>query len=655
MGDGEENNLDGMRLYTAWHLNLNYSSIESNDHPKVIATCYWPILDIAESRRTPFGIEINGASLEAIEMIDPSWIRKAVSLAREGLVEFIGSGYTQIIGPLTPYHINVMNFVRGQEIVEDLTGIRPRVAYVNEQSTSSGVLEAIANSGFDAAVVEWENAWIANPEWPEFNSYRPQRVNVADGLGIIWNHSRYFQGLQRVVHRELTVDSYLDLFRKIQPHATPAICFYGGDAETFDFRPGRFPSESKIWTSEWGFVSDVIGSLVELGGTFILPGELLDEFPDQSLEMFNAGNQIITKKQAKYNPTRWAVGGRENFELNNYSVSLAEPGTSGSVIGSSLSSSQGLRLWSSDLRTHITDSRWQELITEHPNFHQFSARNQPDISAPEGAECITDEFKLVKISTGSTTYTCDISRGLTINSLSTNCECQVNLVGRLPFGSIDGPGHSPDWYTGNVLFQEPGRPQDTELSSGVSSTYWRTNSGQIFSKHDNHSFSLAKRFQRNQTEESISLEYRFNWKERPRGITRAGFITFLPHGWDWGSLMFSASNGGSTRSSYSLGDKAISHGAPVSPLVSASGCVGLTDGGFSVSDGRHEVDVMLKDYSRGAVALLDYHPGPRIKFLRVSFSLQEIDDTSRPRLSEETAFGISVHARCLSDDSSGRS
>jgi hypothetical protein len=640
-------NLSGVRFYTAWHLNLNYSSIEKADRPKVIEKCYWPILEIAEATRTPVGIEISGSSLEAIEAIDPSWIGKATKLADEGLAEFVGSGYCQIIAPLAPHQINTLNFVRGQAVLEDLLGRTPRIAYVNEQCASSGVLEALADIGFEAVIIEWENSWIANPHWSRELGYKPQRAGVQGNPGIIWNHSRFFQGLQRAVHRELTMGAYLELFRDLQAVESPTVCFYGGDAETFDFRAGRFGSESKMWHSEWASVSEAMANLVRLGGKFVLPSELLEELPDHNLEVFNVGNQIITKKQAKYNVTRWAVGGRANYELNNYAFSATAPWPSEFSSVPELSDELALNLWASDFRTHITESRWDNLLAEHPGSVDFSASNQPNIAPPKGAEKVHDQFRPIKLVSASMSAVFDLNRGLTIDSLATNCNCGVTLIGRLPFGAISGPGHSPDWYTGNVLFQEPGMPQDTELSTGVNSDYWHTNQGELYSRHENRSFRLSKRFRTSEAENSIDLEYLFEWRGRPQGIARAGLMTFLPAGWKWDALTFSAANGGKVRTTFPFRDREFFHGSSVSPLVTASNCIGLTDGGFSLSDGKHEVRVNLKPYSRGAVLLLDFQPGAEQGLLRSSFSVQEVDDTAKARVSEATALGFSISATCL--------
>src|SRR5580765_4789787 len=89
-----------LRLFAFFHLNLAFSSIEEERRADVIARCYWPLLDLAE--RHVIGMEISGYTLEEIAARDPKWISSARELIAFGRIELIGSGYSQMIGPLVP-------------------------------------------------------------------------------------------------------------------------------------------------------------------------------------------------------------------------------------------------------------------------------------------------------------------------------------------------------------------------------------------------------------------------------------------------------------------------------------------------------------------------------------------------------------------------
>ena len=97
-----------LHLFSFFHLNLMFSSIEENQRTEVIKKCYWPILNLASEHKIPIGIEATGLTLELINAIDKNWVNELKNLIEKGLCEFIGSGYSQIIGPIVPYEINCL-------------------------------------------------------------------------------------------------------------------------------------------------------------------------------------------------------------------------------------------------------------------------------------------------------------------------------------------------------------------------------------------------------------------------------------------------------------------------------------------------------------------------------------------------------------------
>src|ERR1700760_3613474 len=120
-----------LTVFAFFHLNLAFSSIEEERRAEVIARCYWPLLRLAE-RCGPIGIEASGYTLEEIAARDPRWIEKARALIARGQVEWIGSGYSQMIGPLVPARVTAENLRLGFDVYETLLGARPRVALINE-------------------------------------------------------------------------------------------------------------------------------------------------------------------------------------------------------------------------------------------------------------------------------------------------------------------------------------------------------------------------------------------------------------------------------------------------------------------------------------------------------------------------------------------
>ena len=107
--------MHSLSLYTVFHLNLFYSSIEKEQRAEVIDKCYWPLLRLVREYELPIGIEACGLTLETVAAIDRDWIDELRSLITDGPCEFIGSGYAQIIGPLVPAQVNEANLRIGQQ------------------------------------------------------------------------------------------------------------------------------------------------------------------------------------------------------------------------------------------------------------------------------------------------------------------------------------------------------------------------------------------------------------------------------------------------------------------------------------------------------------------------------------------------------------
>ena len=128
-----------LQLFAFFHLNIAFSSIEEEQRDEVIARCYWPLLHLAE-RHGPVGLEASGFTLEEIAASDPLWIDTLKRLVVTGRVEFIGAGYSQMIGPLVPARVTEANLAIGNEIYQRLLGVKPSIALVNEQAYSGGLV-----------------------------------------------------------------------------------------------------------------------------------------------------------------------------------------------------------------------------------------------------------------------------------------------------------------------------------------------------------------------------------------------------------------------------------------------------------------------------------------------------------------------------------
>ena len=125
-------NLNKNKGYLLFHINTSFSSIEKDQINKLLEKCYWPLLHMIKSLNIKTAIEISGKSLLDISLVDPKWVSEFKILNKKGLLELVGSGYCQIIGPLVPYELNLKNQILGIEQYKSILGIIPKIALVNE-------------------------------------------------------------------------------------------------------------------------------------------------------------------------------------------------------------------------------------------------------------------------------------------------------------------------------------------------------------------------------------------------------------------------------------------------------------------------------------------------------------------------------------------
>src|SRR6185436_7069163 len=106
-----------------------------------------------------------------------------------------------------------------------------------------------------------------------------QHAAGADGrqIQVLWTNTAAFQQLQRFVHGDTSLETYLRFVRGRRSLGTRALCLYASDAEIFDFRPGRFKTETKLSEfSEWERLDQAFGAVTqEIGINLIGPQHVL--------------------------------------------------------------------------------------------------------------------------------------------------------------------------------------------------------------------------------------------------------------------------------------------------------------------------------------------------------------------------------------------
>ena len=620
-----------LQLFALYHLNLAFSSIEEEQRGDVIARCYWPLLRLAE-KYGPIGIEASAFTLEEIAGRDPGWIAKARALLSSGRIELIGSGYSQMIGPLVPARVTEANLALGNEIYQRLLGVIPTIALVNEQAYSGGLVGLYLDAGYRALAMDWDNPGTAHPDWAAETRYLPQRAAGVDGrsIGLLWTNTVAFQKMQRFVHRDIEIDAYLDYVRGAQAPSRRVLCVYASDAEIFDFRPGRYKSEEKLTgASEWSRMED---AFARLGAEFELvsPSAVLDlsnvDHAGQTLRLETATSPIPVKKQRKYNLARWAVTGRDDLGVN----AACERIYRGMVAkdASTAAWKELCYLWASDFRTHITEKRWNGFCARlRAAEAAWSLAPATPAPAPQG-DII--EARSIEISTGQVIARLDRRRGLALESVQFAGH-EKPALGGLAHGHFDDIALQADWYTGDSVFEAPGEHKITDLE-WCEAKSWRADNGDRFvhGRIETAKGPIEKTLRFAAGEPRIDFDLTFHWADWGKGSLRLGHFTLLGSAFDASRLSLTTHNGGHAAEHFDLAGQTIEHGAPVSFLVSSSQGLGLTEGWAEIGDGRTRLRIEVDRQTACLLGMLSHRVSGGELFCQLILSASELDDTRKP-------------------------
>ena len=613
-------------LFAFFHLNLNFSSIEEDKRGDVIARCYWPLLGLAE-RVGPIGLEASGYTLEEIAARDPAWIAKARALIITGKIELIGSGYSQMIGPLVPAAVTRENLKLGNAVYERHLGVKPGIALVNEQAYAGGLVPLYLEAGYRALLMDWENPAAAHPEWPAPTRPLPQYAVGPAGarIALIWSNTTAFQQLQRLAHGDIALDAYRTF---VGGHKGGALCLYASDAEIFDFRPGRFRTEETLsGQSEWARLEEAFAGLglVTPSATLDLLGE---NGAGQDLVLESAAMPVPVKKQRKYNLARWAVTGRDNLAINAACQRIFE---GMAATPSKVDWKELCYLWASDFRTHLTEKRWAAYIERLKAAEKRWAR---PIALSPAATGTKETERHFTVKTDSLTAVLDRRRGMAIQSLQFNSDA-APLLGGLPHGYFDEIALAADWYTGDSVFEAPGEHKLTDLER-CEPVVARDPNGDVlvFAVIETPKGRIEKHLRFCAATPRVEFDLTFCWQDWGKGVLRLGHFTLLPEAFDPEMLCLATTNGGG-RETFALNGQAVDHGAPVSFLVSSSQGLGLSEGWAELGDAKTRLRVTVDRATAPLLGMLTHRAAPRRGggtsfFCQLQLSAREMDDTARP-------------------------
>jgi hypothetical protein len=609
-----------LQLFAFFHLNLAFSSIEEAQRGEVIARCYWPLLRLAEKH--PVGIEASGFTLEEIAARDPEWIEALKRLIGKGRVEFIGAGYSQLIGPLVPWRVSAANLAIGNDIYRRLLEVQPRLALVNEQAYSCGLVGLYLDAGYKALLMDWDNP-SSHHQWPAEMALRPQRAIGSDGrtIALLWTNTVAFQKLQRHAHGDIGIEDYLAYVRAQRGSGPRALCLYASDTEIFDFRPGRYKTEEKMSGGEWQTLEHAFARLrAEAGSEMVLPSQLLSAaVKSQPVRLETSECPIPVKKQRKYNLSRWAVTGRDDLAVNAACERLYRKLVAANA---PLAAWKELcYLWASDFRTHITEQRWSDFCARLKVADDDAPSALP---SPKG-EAI--EARYVDIETPALKARLDRRRGLALQSL---CFGGPALAGMLPHGTFDDIALQADWYTGNCVFEAPGEHKVTDLEWCDARVWTEDGDSLAHACVNTPKGPIEKLMRFHARSPRVDFDVVFHWPDWGKGSLRLGYVTLLPGAFDLAKLSLRTHNGGKDFETFRLAERTIDHGAPVSFLVSASHGFAMSEGIAEIGDGKRGLRLEVDRATAPLLGLLTHKQVRGGLFCQIALSALELDDTRKP-------------------------
>ena len=650
--------------YLIFHLNLAFSSIEEEARSDVVQSCYFPLLDIIEDTEIPIGIELTGWTLKKIEEINPEWVKRFKGLLSDKKCELIGSGYCQIIGPLVPYPVNSWNQKLGLLEYNRILGIKPNIVLVNEMAYSSSLVELYDKYGYQGLVMDRDNVRLALGVNDMPMSVVPTHAQGAEGgvLPVLWADSILFQKVQHYVYGDIAMSDYIDYLKHRIDGGETILPIYCNDAEVFDYRPGRFSEERPTHEDgEWNRVKNLLDAITdETSMEWISPTKAL-ELNNKSKgrkvsRLVSVVHPIPVKKQAKYNIARWAVTGRDDLWLNTMCHRIVKHL---SEIKSYNSNDwrELCELWSSDLRTHITEKRWikakkqlSNMLYRHnisDKFGEIKDRSQQydslNIALGQygGAVISVDkEGIILRISTKKVELELNLRRGLAIQSLSFASHEMEPCVGTLSHGYFSCISLGADYYSGTTIIElSLLRKRVTDLEK-VEPMFLIKNNGniEIHAEIKTSYGVIFKSIEVSANEEEVVLNYNFPKWDRITGSVRLGVITLLNQFNDKDAVLICANGGKNEAFEF---NREVDHTKPASTLVSSSCGVGATTGHIQVIANDKSINLRWDPSESAVMPALQNISSYDRTLSRIYFSIQEMDDTVK-KSSKMNGFTLGV-------------
>ncbi|WP_456473221.1 hypothetical protein [Desulfolithobacter sp.] len=660
-----------MNFFLIFHHNLAFSSIPTKHYQYLVDNVYGRLLDIAESG-IPLGMEYTGETLELIADLSPSYIARLRTLLANGQAELIGSSYSQAIFPLIPARVNRWNLKYGIETYEKTLGTRPQTALVNEQCYSDGLADLYREAGYEAIIFDWMNASKEHP-WPESWRYQPV-IHAGTGLIFLWSDCISFQKLQRTIWGELDEVEWEDFIDACQSRANsssvthPLFSLYASDAEVFDYHPGTM----ETWTADRGHfkkLHNLLAGLTKKGkASILLPSRALARASTAPLpeikRVCTPSYPVRTKKQDKYNVTRWAVTGRASARMNTQcyrlfaAVSRLESTTTCPPARLDFLQKELVSLWGSDFRTHTTDEKIENFRNRMgAALFLADAREDPEKSrieelpSPPTTGIPGKSRRKICLEKGGASLTILKNRGMAIEAFTCRQCGPQPLLGTIPHGYFPDISLASDFYTGHiVLLTQDGR-QYTDLSVKVPELEITEQEDFVLVRNrlplELPGLTVFKSLYLD--ENSLTIRYDMYARDLRPASLRLGICTFPPRSFHRETLFYETANGGDRAERFYLKGMKVAQDSPANHIVTCRHCLGNTDGRLVVGDATKWLTIVSNPVELYSVPLIHYEEVATNTtkpdfYLRIYHSICERDDVANVFWKGEMSLSFKITA-----------
>ena len=366
---------------------------------------------------------------------------------------------------------------------------------------------------------------------------------------------------------------------------------------------------------------------------FSLPSEILGmKVNPRRVSISTPDYPIRTKKQDKYNVTRWAVTGRDSAKMNTQCYKLYEK----------IKKSKNRRLWKnlcflwgSDFRTNTTDEKYllfrnlmgYSLIVAEQECKSGNGRSNREDMNSFSVNC-ANRGRYFIVETPYHRAVLIKNKGLALKELIFKNKSPEPLIGTVEHGCYDDVSYGADFFSFHTLIATQKGEQITDLSSRVEVSH--TFEDGFFKVRNREPIDLpfVSIFKEYWFSETVKVVYKLYFKDLYPMSIRLGIITLIPESFERETLFYRTHNGGRNEESFYLEGKEVKLDTPVNYIVTARGCLGATEGSFTFGDRNKEITVITDKSQLYTVPLLRYKEFKNSFFFRISHTICERDEVA---------------------------